>query len=83
MTSDKGMRTEEAMPSCRWDVLDSLDLVLFCRKEDSAVLSCKVLLPGPNTLTGSWGWRVTGSMPRESSMLAVIAALMALMGLRS
>lgn len=78
MTSDEGMRTEEAMPSCRWDVLGSSDLVLSCRKKDSvAVLSFKVLLAEPNALTGSWGWRITGSIPRESSMLAVIAALMA------
>lgn len=78
MTSDKGTRTEEAMPSCRWDVPDGSDLVLSCRKKDLvAVLSFKVLLAGLNAFTGSWGWRVTSSIPRESSMLAVSAALMA------
>lgn len=34
MTSDKGMRTGEAMPSCRWYMPEGTDLVLSYRKED-------------------------------------------------
>lgn len=55
MTNDKGVRTGEAMPARRWDMLEGPDLILSCNKETLvAVLGSQ----GPAARMCSWVWRV-------------------------
>lgn len=78
MTKDKGVRTGEAMPTSRWDMLEGPDLILSCSKETLvAVLSLK----GPAAGVGSSIWRVGSELTRASasggsSVLSVIAVQM-------
>lgn len=72
MTKDKGVRTGEAMPASRWDMLEGPDLILSCSKETLvAVLSLK----GPAAGMGSSMWRVGSELTRASGSRGVQCAI--------
>lgn len=55
MTNDKGVRTGEAMPASRWDMLEGPDLILSCNKETNTVAVLSLRGPAAGRAAGCGG----------------------------